>query len=190
MKQLPLVVLLGLVLLTLFMMSAPVAPLPSGATPVETKHAFELFRTRDEIDGMVTIQDRAGAPLGQYYLSGSQLYQDPGLEQPAKLTLTRVRYLIDPALDLGAFAAGSAIQGQDRFQAGLRVSPVRLGYGLVAIDAVVSQDQVGLGASVYPPPDYFGPAWRHIGVGAWYCLPFDQDLEPGLALGISFSTRN
>lgn len=190
MKQFPLILLIAAAALTFFMLQQPAAALPGGAKPVETHNGFDIIRTGPEIDGVVKVEDQSGAPLGQFYLAGGQLYEDPDTKQPARLTLNRTRYLIDPALDLGCFAAGSSIQGQDRFQAGLRVSPVRLGYGTIAIDGVASQHQAGLGVSIYPPVEYFGQAWRHIGIGAWYCVPYDQDLQPGWAFGLGFSTRN
>lgn len=195
MRALPLLACVGLVILTLAMFRSTPASLPSGATPVETRYGFDWIRTGDEIDGMVEVLDGSGASLGTYYLDAGQLYQDPGRKQPTRLQLIRTRYLLDPRLDLGAWAglashATSSPERDERLQAGIRLSPLRLGYGIVALDLIASPRIGGAGFSVYPPTEYFGQSWRHLGLGAWYGAPFRGAGEPGWVFGLGFSTRD
>ena len=192
MKHLPLLILIALGVLTFFMISTPPASLPSGAEPVKTGYDLDWIRMGQELDGTLVVRDHAGAELGRYFLLDGLVYQDPGARQGVELELTRSRYLLDPATDLGVWAGYSLgpvnEQDPERFQAGIRYSPIRLGYGVVALDAVASHDLGGLGISVFPPTEYFGPKWRRLGLGAWYCAPWNGG-DSGLVVGLSFSSR-
>jgi len=171
------------------------ADAPRGATKVDTDSDWRLIRTEDEVDSRVVLRDRAGAVVGEYLVRDGNLYTPQGRENAVEATVIRERYALDPGWDVGAWAGWCTQAPErddsdgDRLQAGIRFSPLRLGAGVVALDAVISPDVAGAGASVYLPPSYFGRFWRHTGIGAWYVVPYDGDAEPGLAVGLSFSTR-
>lgn len=177
------------------------APSVNGLHPVEEKGAhFHGIRSKGDGDG--TYDATAHAPDGSI-ISGRFIADDDRLfiTKPAddsahvSLTFTPDYYLFDATrFDLGAWSGyfnrsdggASASNRADRFQAGLRYSPARLLYGTVAPDLVLSSDLVGGGISFYPPRKLAGRYFEHVGVGAWYCAPFDGS-NPGWSFGFSFS---
>lgn len=85
---------------------------------------------------------------------------------------------IDFNIDLGAWAGfrSSGVAGRSGeagFDIGLRLSPVRLGWGMLAPDFLLSPHQAGIGASLYAPTRTVSPFWQHIGIGLGYCVDFD-----------------
>lgn len=164
----------------------------AGNTPVETKSEFHLVRHAAETDGRLVISDHDGVVRGEYGIVDNQLYQTPEQAESGALHARLIRdfYLVDPKLDLGTWGAYLPHNDPavDTLQVGLRVSPFRLLYGSVAVDAVISQDTGGAGLSLYPPTKLFGPAWHHVGLGAWYVAPFDGS-GPRWSYGLSFSIR-
>jgi hypothetical protein len=97
--------------------------------------------------------------------------------------------------DLGAFTGfRPASRGYDKldpFTAGLRFSPLRLGYDCVAPDLVVTNEWAGAGVSFFAPERFVGSDWKHLGLGAWYGYPFrgQPDGPGGWTVGASFSIR-
>lgn len=161
-----------------------------GLQPVKTRSAFHLVGTGTQYDGTVEARDPAGAVVGRYVLLDDQLYE-ASPDNTVRLTLTRHYDLIRGVFDVGTWGgyySGGTAEGTDHLQAGFRYSPIRLLYDTVALDGVVSPDAVGAGLSIYPPTRLVGPAWRHLGVGAWYAAPFDGG-DAGWAVGLSFSVR-
>lgn len=132
-----------------------------------------------------------------YVLDDGHLYhagEPPRADDPEAITASVAPdyYLADPTkLDLGAWAGyntrGSDVRG-GRFQAGARYSPVRLLYGIIAPDLVVSEDVAGAGVSVYPPERLVGRYLGHVGVGGWYVAPFAGG-DAGWMFGLTFSTH-
>jgi hypothetical protein len=164
----------------------------NGQDPVETTAAFHLLRKDQMADGRFVVRDSAGALLGEYGIVGSQLFQTPAQARDGHLEVSLVRdyYLAEPNFDLGTWAGYIPVDDPDvdHFQVGLRYSPCRFLYGTLAPDLAVSQDALGIGCSFYPPAQFVGPYWRHLGLGVWYVAPFaDHDLV--CLYGISFTTR-
>jgi hypothetical protein len=107
-------------------------------------------------------------------------------------TLKRSYYFADPGLDIGTWAGYWSRPSRDpetdrSWQAGIRISPVRLCYDVLSPDAVLSSDAIGLGVSTYLPSS-FGPVWDQFGLGIWYMAPFHGG-GSGWAAGLSFSSR-
>lgn len=183
-------VLLGLLALTVWFHS-PAPSLPDGSKPVPTTAEFHWKADDNDIDGTFVVKDTVGAELGRWYLYDDQLYVAPGANPRATATLVRDYALIKPVFDLGTWAGyfnRSGEEGPNRFQIGLRFSPMRIAFGTLALDTVVSRDVAGAGVSLYPPTR-LGRWWRHWGLGAWYTAPFNGT-APGFAAGLSFSTRD
>ena len=165
----------------------------------EKTPGFHLFRKDTSGHGTVTLTDRkTGVELASFGLDRhGRLHQSP--EQaaggPVIATVKRAYYFVDPALDLGTWAGywsrpapGDASDTRSRaWQAGLRVSPARLCYDVLAPDAVVSAQGIGIGVSAYPPGEW-GTLWTNFGLGLWYLAPFDGT-GSGWAAGLSFSSR-
>ncbi len=104
------------------------------------------------------------------------------------IDVIRHEYLYDPGFDIGTFG-GYAVSGTvPRFQVGLRYSPVRLSWGILAPDVVASQTAAGVGLSVYPPSTYFGRWWDHFGLGGWYVAPYDGS-HGAVVVGLAFSSH-
>lgn len=181
------VCLLGWVLLS----SRSATALPDGSKPVPTETSYDWVRQEPEVDGVVELLDRSGAELGRYFLRNGQLYEPADGKNLGSLRLTRHLYAVDPGFDLGVWGgywAGERDASQSAYQVGLRYSPLRLGYGLVSPDAIVSRDLFGIGASIYPPERYFGREWHHLGLGVWFAAPLVGG-DPNWVAGLSFSTR-
>ena len=107
-------------------------------------------------------------------------------------TWTVHRYPIDYGLDLGAWAGFRLERGEseDRstaFDIGLRLSPVRFGYGIVSPDLLVSPNQAGVGVSIYPLAQSVRQDWQRLGVGIGYVA--DYHGGSGWCPYLSLSTR-
>jgi hypothetical protein len=179
-------------LLVVYVTATPPAPVrPDNAKPVETHSSFHVAPAAEDsrVDNTYELKDSSGRLIGTWFDDGGQLFSSPETAGVYSLSVTTHRYLYDPKLDLGAFAGVGISGDSDRFQPGIRVSPVRLAWGTTALDAVATANGAGIGASIYPPPRYFGRWWNHIGVGGWYIVPFDGS-DPGVTVGLSFSTRH
>jgi hypothetical protein len=180
--------LLGFIGFTVWF-NRPALPV-NGLRPVETHSAFHVVGTGTQYDGTVEASDPGGAVVGRFALLDGQLYE-ASEDNAVHLRLTRHYDLVRGVFDVGTWAGyygGGTAEHTDNFQAGFRYSPLRVLYDTVALDAVVSADAAGAGVSLFPPTRLVGPAWRHLGVGAWYAAPFDRG-GPGWAFGVSFSVR-
>jgi hypothetical protein len=178
----------------------------NGLTPVEQKAPrFHLFRNQGDGDGTFkvqipgTITDGASNRSGSFVLYGGRLFEDPLDPSSLRATFTPDYYFVDTdpdqGLDLGTWAAYRPGSTEDTsgFQVGIRYSPVRLAWGTLSTDLVASADVVGAGFSLYPPPQFVGGWWRHIGLGAWYTVPFGDDTDRSTSewcYGLSFTTRD
>jgi len=182
------VALLGLV----FWFSKTPPPTVNGDTAVPTKTVFHLWGTGDNADGTYRVLDPVGHPVVAFHVRDnrvSELPLDPGAEHPYRTTYERDLYAAKSGLDLGAWTGiGDLGPNNHSWQTGIRYSPVRALFGTFSPDLALSRDAIGAGLSLYPPPDYVGHAWAHIGIGAWYMAPFDGS-PPGTVYGLSFSTR-
>lgn len=154
---------------------------------------FHLYRTPDDVDGSLDLVDQAGHTAGRLVLDDGSVFvpKDGSL----RAVYTSDLYLIDRRWDFGTFGGyrDSSASDVDRFTVGLRLSPVRLFYDTTAPDLVVAKDWAGIGASVYLPQSLVGSTCSHIGIGAWYGLPFSHEDRAGggagWAYGLAFSTR-
>jgi hypothetical protein len=104
------------------------------------------------------------------------------------------RYPIDYDTDLGAWAGfrvastdGNKPEGETGLDIGLRYSPIRLGYGVVSPDILISPRQAGLGISVYPPAQTVRYPFNKLGLGLGYLA--DYDGGTGWSPYLSLSTR-
>lgn len=171
--------LIGLVAATLWMTADPVGTV-RGKDPVETTTKPHLIRQQEEVDGTLVITHK---PSGDRFVADvldRQLFQSPEQRDADtwETKLQRERYLVDPGLDIGAFVGPSlGAEGRDDGEIpatfGVRVSGVRLLYGMLSPDALVTQDSYGVGLTAFPPPDRFGRLWSNLGVGVGRLWRFD-----------------
>jgi hypothetical protein len=103
--------------------------------------------------------------------------------------IQRHDYLADLRWDIGLFSC-MRLSKQDResvIDVGLRVSPARLLYGVVAPDLLISPYQAGVGASLYLPDNIRAGIFSRIGAGcAWMS---DYRGKTGFNPYISISAR-
>lgn len=185
-------VLIGVLVVSLIFNQPP--PNIAGQESIpRTMPSFNLKREAGSGHGKIVIKDtETGATLAQYGLDrNGRLHQSP--EQASgryRAEQTPFYFLADPALDLGTWGGFWSTNGEQHrsWQAGLRVSPVRLLYDTLSPEAVVSADAIGVGVTAYPP-ESFGDVWKHFGVGVWYLAPFDGVGGGGWAAGVAFSAR-
>lgn len=154
---------------------------------------LHLYKGPEDANQSIDVLDAEGHRAGRLVFDDGRLYvpKDGSL----RAVVTSDLYLIDPGWDLGTFGGyrdDSSIT-VDRLAVGLRVSPCRLLYGTTAPDLVLAKDWAGAGASFYLPSQLVGATASHIGVGAWYGVPFSDGADSGGAAwcyGLSFSTRH
>lgn len=158
-----------------------VALAPSSTT-------WEGIRTNDDKpEGTLVVTSPGGDPFSLSLYAGGVPYQERAqrdtnekLTNPWKYDYTIHRYPIDIDLDLGAWAGFRISDNDDdedsdrseAFDIGLRVSPVRLAYGVVSPDILVSPSQAGVGVSFYAPSQSVSPLWQHLGVGIGYVADY------------------
>ena len=155
MRQFIALALLAFVAFTL-LQSKQVPPLPDGSKPVPTETNYHATPTTPRVDGEIVVKDPAGAELGRWYLDAGRVYAPPNSGRPGvNLELIRHQYLYDPGFDIGTFA-GYGGGDLPHFQVGVRLSPVRLAWGVLAPDVAFTSTAAGVGLSAYPPAAYFG----------------------------------
>jgi hypothetical protein len=158
-----------------------------NSKPIETKHDYHLYRPiEDAVDREIRVSD--GQHSARVFDVDGELRADVSNPDYFNITIREHEHFASFRTDLGMWGAGSlADETEQRFQYGLRYSPLRLFFDTVAADVVVSDESIGVGASAYPTPDSWGHPWHHAGIGAWYLVPFDDAAEPDFAIGLSFS---
>lgn len=170
------------------------APKLDGASPAKlAAPKFHFIEEDQDVDKTIDIKDDTGSTVARLFERRGLLYDPKG--SPHHTVVTPHLEFVRPAYDIGAFAgyrpASRHSTELDPFTAGLRFSPLRLGYGIVAPDLVITNQWAGAGASFYLPEGLAGVEWKHFGVGAWYGYPFrgQADAPGGWTVGLSFSVR-
>jgi hypothetical protein len=166
-------------------------PTIKGKDPVRYEPTeYHGWRAPENADGVFTLHDRAsGRVVAEYPLADGVLHQAPEQRDatPFRATYTPSEYLGRWRFDAGGWAAvtpaGRTGLGAE---AGIRLSPCRLFYGSTAPDLVLSDRAAGIGVSLFPPTRWVGQPWDHVGIGAWYLVPFSPG-RPGGALGLSLT---
>jgi hypothetical protein len=159
--------------------------------PTKTTHnGIRHHDNKPEADIVVTHKpsgDKWGLSLyadGVPYQEREQIADDK-----FQYEYTRHRYGIDIDLDLGVWT-GFRSSGDSKDSAidiGLRYSPVRLAWGYIAPDLLLSPNAGGIGVSFYIPdaPGF----WKHVGVGIAWMDDFHShttSFMPYAALSIRF----
>jgi hypothetical protein len=181
--------LLGAFAATMWFAVPPAGTL-NGQEAIQSTAYFHLIRKTDEVDGTLTVVHKAsGDKLTIGYLDRT-MYRDKKHDSTWETSVARDRYLVDPRLDLGAWAGLVTNPSNDlpAFDAGLRVGAARLLYGTVSPDLLISGYRAGIGLSIYPPPDYLGHLWNHVGIGAGYTWAY-ADGDPSPVIYLSTSIR-
>jgi hypothetical protein len=177
--------ILAFVVITTFVLQGR-PPSLDGKKAVEQKTEMSMYRLGEEVDGELQVKDRETGRVGRYLVRDNQLYiADEATEKQFESALTRNYYAFDWGFDIGAWS-GPAVH--TRLDAGVRYSPARLLYGTIAPDVLLSGHSYGLGMSLYPPPQYAGRYWRHLGVGVGRLTDFGDGAIYN-TFYLSFSTR-
>lgn len=199
-EALVLAILAVIVAITLWFHHAPVPTTIGDHKPDSSSTAYHGVRPAGAADGTLAIRDDQGRIVAGVHAVHNRMSLDPdgtgtgpgytdadGTAHHFTTAFQRDVYFIDWGLDLGTVAAYSTAD-TPHFQTGVRWGIGRYLYGTTALDAVVLRDAAGAGISIYPPAEYCGDEWAHIGLGAWYVAPY-RGGHPGFAYGLSFSTH-
>lgn len=172
-----------------------VALLPTSAT-------WEGIRTNDnKPEGTLVVTAPSGDLFSLSLYDGGVPYQEreqrdrnAELTTPWKYEYIVHRYPADYDLDLGVWAGfrlsrsdSEESNRSDAFDIGLRFSPVRYAYGIIAPDLLISPNQAGVGVSFYAPTQTVSPLWQHLGIGFGYVA--DYHGGAGWCPYLSLSTR-
>lgn len=191
------------VAITLWFSHAPAPTIHGDVKPDSSSTAYHEVRPAGAADGTLTIRDDQGRLVAGVHAAHNRMSLDSdgtgsgpgyvdadGTVHRYTTALQRDVYLVDWGLDLGTVAAYSTADAP-HFQTGVRWGAVRFLGGTIGVDVAAFRDVAGLGVSAYPPAEYLNDGWlnwAHLGVGAWYVAPY-RGGHPGLAYGLSFSTR-
>jgi hypothetical protein len=154
---------------------------------------LHFWRGKSDADRTLDFKDAHGRTVARV-LERDGVFYDPEGSRFSTVS-TDDLYFAKPQYDIGAFSgfrpASRGIDELDPFTAGLRFSPIRLCYDVVAPDVVITNDWAGAGASVYLPERFVGSDWKHLGLGAWYGWPYRgrEDGPGGWTVGLAFSIR-
>jgi hypothetical protein len=185
-------VVIGFVLWTIWSTSTQPAPTVKDKVPVSYEPTRLHWRWKDDTDGISSLglDNRSTRERVADYVAGDGgvLHQSPEQERDGVLAakVTPDLYLGKWQLDVGPILAGSAVDNTSAIQAGIRYSPCRLAFGVIAPDIIATNDLIGAGVSLYPPERSVGPTWSHFGLGLWYGAPWDGG-NPGPVVGLSAS---
>jgi hypothetical protein len=187
---------IGAILVTLWYAHAPTPTVHGDVKPDHTSTVYHGIRPPDAADGTFRVLDDADRDVAVFHVRHDRVSVEPagadGADGPDPkrsyhTSYERDVYLWDSSLDIGTFAGYSTADTR-RFESGVRYGFCRLLYGAVALDAVAGTQAAGAGISCYPPAEYAGNAWAHIGLGCWYVAPY-RGGHPGALFGLSFSTH-
>ena len=166
--------------LTLYFAHAAPARTVEGNNALPTSSSFHLISEAEEAKRTLTIKTTKPLPANSVFSAdfvGNVLSERPAQtrareELGVSAEVTIRRDLFDPATnfpfsDWGTFAAFNpeGHKYDDSLVVGLRASPFRFPYDVVAYDFLVSPSDVGLGLSFYAPPDLMGDRFAHWGLG-------------------------
>jgi hypothetical protein len=148
------------------------------------------WKHKEGSDGVGTlfISDKtSGKLIASYVADGSNLlYEDPTQSASIAARYRPDAYSSQWNCDIGAFAGFC----KDSPEIGLRISPIRFLFDTTAPDAIISNDRIGVGLSVFCPPRILPEPFGHIGIGTWYSYPFDDKRhDPGFIFGLSLQTK-
>ncbi len=173
------------------------APKPSivGDVAVETQTRFHGWRGETDADGTYRIFDEHDQLAVAFHVRDNRVSElplhrsaEPGA-RTYRSTYDRDFYLGQRNRDFGAWTGYARFGGNSpHWQTGVRYAPYRFLYDACSTDLTCSPDAAGVGVSIFPPADFLGDFWSHLGVGVWYMAPFDGG-NPGLVYGVSFSTH-
>lgn len=186
---------IGALAVTLWYAHAPTPTIVGDVPPDHSSTTYHGIRPANAADGVLVVLDDQGRTVAGVHIRHDRVSLEPlgairdtdGTEHHYTTRYERDVYLWDTDLDLGT-VAGYSLADTPRFQTGIRWGAVRVLYGTIACDAVAFRDAAGAGISIYPPAEYLGDLWTHIGLGGWYAAPY-RGGHPGLVFGISFSTH-
>lgn len=155
----------------------------------------------DRPDATITVYPPSNhnGPWRLGVFDGTLLYEpkdQAGAAEGAKweYDYTQHRYAFDYTKDIGAwvgFRVARTTTDNDKgdvgLDVGIRFSPLRVAYGVISPDLLVSPRQAGVGVSFYPLSQSVAPMFQHFGVGVAYMA--DYRGGAGLSPYISLSTR-
>ncbi len=154
---------------------------------------LHVWRGKTDADRTMDFKDAHGRTVGRVLERDGVFYDPEGSR--LSTVVTDDLYFAKPQYDIGAFAGfRPASRGYDKldpFTSGLRFSPIRLCYDVIAPDLVLTNEWAGAGASFYFPERLVGSDWKHLGLGVWYGYPFRGDTNGpgGWTIGLAFSIR-
>jgi hypothetical protein len=184
---------IGFLVLTFWYAHAP-TPSIAGDVPVETHTHFHGWRGVSDADGTYRVFDERDHLAAAFHVRDNRVSEVPlprSTEPGARTyrsSYDRDFYLGQRDLDFGAWTGYARTGSAPHWQTGVRYAPYRFLYDAVSADLACSPDVAGAGISVFPPADFLGDFWSHIGLGVWYVAPFDGG-SPGFVYGVSFSTH-
>lgn len=198
----PAVVIIGAFVGVLFWVGGSRAPDKGTQTALKpTDNTYLGIRNHDDKpESTLELTSPAGEHWGLSLYAGGVPYQEREQaeangksDKPGwSYKWTVHRYPIDYDTDLGAWA-GFRVSDSGKgdhngvFDVGLRYSPVRFAYGVIAPDLLLSPRQAGVGVSFYPPAQSVSYNLQHLGVGVAYMADFDGGT--GWCPYLSLSTR-
>lgn len=174
-KALPIILVLGIFVMAVY----------HGKKPLPNKgDQVALPVTERTFYGMEVNDDTSKADIKVTHLPsgntwGISLYDDGVFQDPKQSTNSSFKYEytvhykpLEIGVDLGWWGGIQASSGEEESKRavdmGIRFSPARLIYGVLAPDLLIGTQNAGIGCSAYLPTGVGKGIWKKIGIGgAW-----------------------
>jgi hypothetical protein len=146
----------------------------NGKTVVDTKTNFELIKNDKAVDNHITIKHVPSNDTVDLFTYNDLILIDDEKSNNFKIKNERYKYFFDQTFGVGVFGGyefDSA--GDGEFEYGLKLNYGRLLFNYVSVDGLVTEEEVGVGVTVYPLPEHWGDNYKTLGVG--YGRLFDYD---------------
>ena len=190
-KALPFIAVVAFLLYAIVSSGSPSAK--NNHTPIEpTRSTYDQINTYDSKPyGSVTYTYPDGDPWAIHFYRDRVPRYEAGSATAAAGRIEYVRNyaVLDIDHDFGAWI--NVYRANDRsapFDIGLRYSPARLAWGVVAPDFLLSDEQAGIGLSFYLPDQAVNSIWNRFGVGCGWLTDFNTG-DRGYSLYFSLTSR-
>lgn len=190
----PLLVITAFAAILYFTAARNRAPDKGTQVPLKSSSTWDGTRTHDDrpdstLEVIAPTGDRFNLSIYDNGLYQEREQAESNKDDGWKYKWVKHRYLTDYDIDVGSWV-GFKVEGNGEtsgIDVGVRYSPVRFAYGVIAPDILISPEQAGVGVSIYPVTQTVSPFFQHTGLGISYLA--DYDGGSGWVPYLSISTR-
>ena len=172
-KAIPVIVLIALALLAIYRGGRPIPEKKDQVPLPVTDRTYHGIQDDDEKSTAdITFTHRASGDTRSISLYDDGVYEGKSDANDKKFDVQyHIHYYpFKIGLDLGWWGGIEPYhpEGDRPVDQGLRISPCRIAYGVLAPDLLIGTQSIGIGVSGYAPTGYATGIWKKVGIGgAW-----------------------